>query len=182
MQNGTTYMVRPRMEPEKCSSISSFSAAGFIQLLVGPASSSFSVEMKVRDSTRATSEGWERARNELGRFSSFSLVSVPASTSSAVRRSHSSREPSAKTTLSGSKRSTASLIQAMSCSLSVGLCPSRRVISAVIGTPCSTGYGQCAYEIHRCCGLRVSKRAFIWLKVSTIRALPDITSMAKHDL
>lgn len=64
MQKGTTYMVRPRMEPRnrpfspaKMSRIS----AGAFQWLVGPASSSFSEQMKVRSSTRATSVGSEAA-------------------------------------------------------------------------------------------------------------------------
>ncbi len=64
MENGTTYMVRPFMaprnrpfSPEKTSRIS----AGAFQWLVGPASSSFSEQMKVRSSTRATSDGSEAA-------------------------------------------------------------------------------------------------------------------------
>ena len=101
MQNGTTYMVRPFIEPRYCSVISSFIAAGGAQLFVGPAPSWSSEQMKVRDSTRATSAGLERARKLFGRFSSLSLMIVPASTSSPVSRSHSSREPSTKTTLSG---------------------------------------------------------------------------------
>lgn len=64
MQKGTTYMVRPRMEPRKMPSEpakSSFISAGAFQWLVGPASSSFSEQMKVRSSTRATSDGSEAA-------------------------------------------------------------------------------------------------------------------------
>lgn len=74
MQKGTTYMVRPRMEPRneppsppvprklfsspvKMARIS----AGSFQWLVGPASSSLAEQMKVRSSTRATSEGSEAA-------------------------------------------------------------------------------------------------------------------------
>ncbi len=64
MQNGTTYMVRPRMEPRKSPwrpvKISRISA-GSIQWLVGPASSGRSEQMKVRSSTRATSVGSEAA-------------------------------------------------------------------------------------------------------------------------
>ncbi len=67
MQKGTTYIVRPRIEPRKTPpsppepvKISRISA-GAIQLLVGPASSSFSEQMKVRSSTRATSVGSEAA-------------------------------------------------------------------------------------------------------------------------
>ncbi len=40
MQNGTTYMVRPRMQPSKTSAKVSRISSGAIQLLVGPASSS----------------------------------------------------------------------------------------------------------------------------------------------
>ena len=84
MQNGTTYMVRPAMQPanrpEKVARIS----AGAIQLLVGPASSSFSEQMNVRSSTRATSEGSERARKLPGRRSGLSGRSVPCSTSRLV--------------------------------------------------------------------------------------------------
>jgi hypothetical protein len=55
-----------------------FILRGSSQLLVGPASSSRSEQMKVRSSTRATSLGWERARKLLGRFSGFSRTKVPA--------------------------------------------------------------------------------------------------------
>ena len=73
-----------------------FISAGSYQLLVGPASSSFSEQMKVLDSTRATSLGRERARKELGRLSGLRRVNTPDSTISVVMRSHSSCEPSAK--------------------------------------------------------------------------------------
>ena len=62
IEKGTTYMVRPRMQPSKSSPSSSRISAGSRQLLVGPASSSASEQMKVRSSTRATSPGSERAR------------------------------------------------------------------------------------------------------------------------
>ena len=45
-----------------------FISAGAIQLLVGPASASSTEQMKVRSSTRATSDGSVRAQNELGFF------------------------------------------------------------------------------------------------------------------
>ena len=62
MLNGTTYMVRPRIEPLNSSlSVSRFSS-GSRQLLVGPASSSRSEQMNVRSSTRATSLGSDHAR------------------------------------------------------------------------------------------------------------------------
>ena len=62
MLNGTTYIVWPRMLPRKRSVSSSRISAGSRQWLVGPASSSFSEQMNVRSSTRATSLGSESAR------------------------------------------------------------------------------------------------------------------------
>src|SRR6202012_280044 len=62
MQNGTTHMVRPRMLPRYRSVMVDRISAGSIQLLVGPASISRSEQIKVRDSTRATSEGHNTAR------------------------------------------------------------------------------------------------------------------------
>ena len=62
MENGTTYIVRPRMQPRNSSSSVPRISAGSRQLLVGPASASSSEQMKVRPSTRATSFGSERAR------------------------------------------------------------------------------------------------------------------------
>ncbi len=60
MQNGTTYMVRPRMEPAKTPLRVARISSGATQLFVGPASSSRSEQMNVRSSTRATSPGSER--------------------------------------------------------------------------------------------------------------------------
>src|SRR3954470_3143762 len=57
MQNGTTYIVRPLMHPSNSGGRVSRISAGAFQLLVGPASSSFSEQMNVRLSTRATSDG-----------------------------------------------------------------------------------------------------------------------------
>jgi hypothetical protein len=62
IENGTTYIVRPRMQPLKRSVSVSRISAGSRQLLVGPASASLSEQMKVRSSTRATSPASERAR------------------------------------------------------------------------------------------------------------------------
>src|SRR6478735_2215255 len=81
MQNGMTYIVRPRMLPRYSSVIVIFISAGSTQLLVGPAPSSAAVQMNVRSSTRATSSGSEAAQNELGLLASSSLTNVPASTS-----------------------------------------------------------------------------------------------------
>jgi hypothetical protein len=62
IENGTTYIVRPciapRNRPSSCSRISE----GSRQLFVGPASASFSEQMNVRSSTRATSPGSDSAR------------------------------------------------------------------------------------------------------------------------
>jgi hypothetical protein len=62
MEKGTTYMVRPRIEPRNSPVSVSRISAGSRQLFVGPAASSLSEQMKVRSSTRATSPGSERAR------------------------------------------------------------------------------------------------------------------------
>src|SRR4051795_1119913 len=99
MQNGMTYMVRPRMHPRYNSVIVAFISAGSHQLLVTPASDSSNEQMKVRSSTRATSSGSEAAQNELGLAGS--RTNVPASTSFVFIRSHSCTEPSHHTTLSG---------------------------------------------------------------------------------
>ena len=61
MQNGTTYIVRPFMQPSNSGWSVSRISCGAIQLLVGPASFSCSEQMKVRSSTRATSVGSEAA-------------------------------------------------------------------------------------------------------------------------
>src|SRR5262249_45116266 len=66
MQNGITYIVRPRMLPWYSAVISRFISAGAIQLLVGPASASSTEQMNVRSSTRATSDGSVFAQNEFG--------------------------------------------------------------------------------------------------------------------
>src|ERR1700712_5153873 len=66
MQNGMTYIVRPRMHPRYSSVMTDFISAGSIQLLVGPASASSTEQMKVRSSTRATSRGSEAHQNEFG--------------------------------------------------------------------------------------------------------------------
>jgi hypothetical protein len=62
IENGKTYMVRPRMEPRNSSVSVSRISPGSRQLFVGPASSSRSEQMNVRSSTRATSPGSDRAR------------------------------------------------------------------------------------------------------------------------
>src|SRR6202041_3560917 len=62
MQNGTTHMVRPRMQPRYSSVMLDRISDGSIQLLVGPASISRSEQINVRDSTRARSDGSDNAR------------------------------------------------------------------------------------------------------------------------
>ena len=57
IENGTTYIVRPRIEPANSSLKASRISPGSRQLLVGPASSSVAMQMNVRSSTRATSPG-----------------------------------------------------------------------------------------------------------------------------
>ena len=59
---GTTYSVRPFIEPSNSPFNFVYASSGAIQLLLGPASSFFGVQMKVRCSTRATSFGFERCR------------------------------------------------------------------------------------------------------------------------
>ena len=61
MLKGSTYMVRPRIEPLKSSLSFLRISYGSSQLLVGPALSLDSEQMKVRSSTRATSLASERA-------------------------------------------------------------------------------------------------------------------------
>jgi len=80
-----------------------FIAAGASQLLLGPASYLFPLQMKVRSSTRATSEGSLRARKQPGRFSGFRRRKVPAFTISSQRASHSSLLPSHQCTRSGAQ-------------------------------------------------------------------------------
>ncbi|BCJ54045.1 hypothetical protein Asp14428_55200 [Actinoplanes sp. NBRC 14428] len=101
MQNGTTYMVRPRMQPRYSCVMVAFISAGAIQLLVGPASAGSAEQMKVRSSTRATSPGSVRAQNEFGRRAGSRRTSEPASTSVSVSRVHSSSDPSHQTIRSG---------------------------------------------------------------------------------
>ena len=61
MLKASTYMVRPRMEPLKSPLSFLRISNGLTQLLVGPAASRESEQMKVRSSTRATSSLSDRA-------------------------------------------------------------------------------------------------------------------------
>src|SRR5450830_1525530 len=68
MLKGTTYMVRPAMLPSNRGCSRARISAGAFQLLVGPASSFLSEQLKVRSSTRATSLGAEQASKLLVLF------------------------------------------------------------------------------------------------------------------
>src|SRR5713101_6112093 len=94
MENGTTYRVRPRIQPSKSLPKVAHISPGSTQLFVGPASSSRSEQMKVRSSVRATSLGSESARKEFGRSLELSRFSIPDLTISSQSRSYSSCEPS----------------------------------------------------------------------------------------
>ena len=94
MQYGITYSVRPFMQPLKSSRILAWPSAGAIQWLFGPASSRSVVQTKVRCSTRATSDGCERARKQLGKVSGFSFCSSPLADSWSISDRYSASEPS----------------------------------------------------------------------------------------
>ena len=66
IENGTTYSVRPRMHPAKSPFSVRRMSAGATQLLVGPASSWLALQMNVRSSTRATSDGSEQRQVAAG--------------------------------------------------------------------------------------------------------------------
>src|SRR5690606_12367269 len=118
MQNGTTYIVRPRMQPLNSLPNVSRISAGAIQLLVGPASSSRSEQLNVRSATRATSLGSEAAWKLLGRLAR--RVNVPCSTRRLVRRTHSSSEPSHHSIRSGWVRAAICLTHETNSALLVG--------------------------------------------------------------
>jgi hypothetical protein len=94
-------------------------SSGAAQLFVGPTSSLVAAQMKVRYSTRATSDGCERARKLLGRLSGFSRINVPLRTICAQRLSYSSVEPSHQTTHSGWHKLDISATQARSRALAL---------------------------------------------------------------
>ena len=110
MQNGMMYMVRPCMQPLYRPFIVAFSSTGSIQWFVGPAASSVFAEIKVRASTRATSDGSERNKKLFSFF--LSGIARPASTHFFIKVSYSLVEPSHRKTLSGSHISTHSLTHA----------------------------------------------------------------------
>src|SRR3954447_22486310 len=120
IENGTTYIVRPRMAPRNLSSSRARIFTGSSQLFVGPASSSRSEQMNVRSSTRATSSGSDRARYEFGRLASDRRSKVPLSTSAWHRSSYSSADPSHQWTRSGLHIAAISSTHAKSRSCLVG--------------------------------------------------------------
>ena len=101
IENGITYIVRPRIEPANTPASSARISSGSRQLFVGPASAGSGEQMKVRSSTRATSPGSERARYDPGRSSGLSSISVPAPTSLSISRCLPSAEPSTHSIASG---------------------------------------------------------------------------------
>ena len=117
MENGTTYMVRPRIAPSNSLPSVAFISPGSTQLLVGPAASLLMLQMNVRSSTRATSLGSDRARKQPGRFSGFRRVNVPACTNSSHMASYSAGEPSHQWMLSGLHSAAISMTQAFSRAL-----------------------------------------------------------------
>src|SRR5688572_12387375 len=94
-------MVRPFMDCEKRGQTREFASSGLIQLLVGPASSFLSEQMKVSCSVRATSLGCDRCKKLCGFLDPFSSMNVPSATIFASSFRISSLDPSHTTMLSG---------------------------------------------------------------------------------
>jgi hypothetical protein len=98
MLNGTTYIVRPFMQPlnSALSPLQQRAHLGRRHPVVGGAGVVLllALQMKVRSSTRATSLGSLSARKLFGRLAGFSFLKVPASTSCWHRRSYSAWLPS----------------------------------------------------------------------------------------
>src|SRR6266571_558069 len=94
IEKGTTYRVRPRIQPSKSPSSFARISRGSIQLLVGPASSLSREQIKVRSSVRATSFGSERARKQFGRSLGLSRFNISDFTISSHSLSYSCCEPS----------------------------------------------------------------------------------------
>src|SRR5579883_226368 len=108
MQKGMTYIVLPRMQPEKSFKRFRFISSGSFQLFVGPASSGDFEQMNVLFSTRAVSAGWEWHQKLLGRNCGLSGVKKFFSTSFWQIARYSFSEPSHIWMLSGRQSSTAS--------------------------------------------------------------------------
>jgi hypothetical protein len=146
-ENGTTYRVRPRMEPANRPCRVGRISAGATQLFVGPASDSRVDAMNVRASVRATSSGCERARYEPGRHCGLSLISLPSSTMPRSSASFSAREPSTQWTRSGRVSAATSSTHAYSCSIAVPCMSGRSPKAADAGTAAPAGpFRRCGAE------------------------------------
>src|SRR5439155_1031310 len=98
---GTTYIARPRIAPSSSAPTLCFAAFGSIQLFVGPASSFWAEQIKVRCSVRATSFGLLRCKWQFGKVFSLSVSESPWRSISAIICWYSASEPSQYTTRSG---------------------------------------------------------------------------------
>src|SRR6266850_72948 len=94
-------MVRPRIAPFSSPYSFEYVSAGSDQLFVGPAPSLVGVQMNVTFSTRATSFGFERCKQDRGTLFSFSLINTFCFNDSAIRNSFSRSEPSHQKMFSG---------------------------------------------------------------------------------
>src|SRR3954466_13434306 len=101
IEYGTTYIVRPRIEPSKSPRSVTRISSGSSQLFVGPASPSDFEQMNVRSSTRATSSGSERAGEGLGGLAAERRSKGPLAARIWHSSSYSSAEPSHQWTRSG---------------------------------------------------------------------------------
>ena len=135
MQNGTTYMTRPAMQPANSPANVARMRAGAIQLLVGPASCSCSEQMNVRSSTRATSEGSDDAAKLSGRSCGLRRTSVPRPVSRPVRSCRSRGEPSHQWTAAGQVSAAISATHAISPPCRVGARPSPGTSSITLSPP-----------------------------------------------
>src|ERR1019366_8760085 len=98
---GTTYIVRPFIEPLNKSPRIFLASDGAIQLLVGPAFSRSRVQMKVTFSVRETSLGSLRCRKQFGYVFGLSGRVWPSRTACCWMRAYSSSDPSHHTIRSG---------------------------------------------------------------------------------
>src|SRR5689334_11753503 len=89
------------MQPLNSALILARASSGAIQLLLGPASSRFFVQMNVRCSTRATSDGCEYAMWQPGKVVWLSFLSSPDFSRVCFSLSSSAGEPSHHWILSG---------------------------------------------------------------------------------
>ena len=112
--------MRPRAAPANMRASSPRSSPGSRQLLSGPASSRAPQAMKVRDSTRATSDGGERASHELRHWPPAPTpagTTAPLSASSDSSRACSRALPSHRCTRAGCSAAADDSIKARSLAL-----------------------------------------------------------------